>query len=72
MTMKTPEELNDGNMCEMFRFISGIDEMAMNAEMGLYFDFHQEGGYPRGCPGLDCNTVVITLTKGNQCLEIKL
>ena len=63
MTMKTPEELNDGNMCEMFRFISGIDEMAMNAEMGLYFDFHQEGGYPRGCPGLDCNTVVISLNK---------
>ena len=53
MTMKTPEELNDANMCERFRFISGIDEMAMNAEMGLYFDFSQQGGYPGGCPGLD-------------------
>ena len=53
MTMKTPEELNDANMCERFRFISGIDEMALNAEMGLYFDFSQQGGYPGGCPGLD-------------------
>ena len=33
-------------------FISGIDEMALPCEMGLYFEFQNRGnGYPTGCPG---------------------
>ena len=54
MTMKTPQELNNVEMCERFRYISGLDEMALTAEMGLYFAFQDNGnGYPSGCPGFD-------------------
>lgn len=35
-------------------FIPGIDEMAINAEIGLYFDFNvTEHGFPTGCPGFE-------------------
>ena len=51
---KTPEELNDKNMCEKFRFVTGLDETALNCEMGLYFEFGTDyNGYPTGCPGFD-------------------
>ena len=34
--------------------ISGLDEMAIPAEIGLYFDFNvTEDGVPYGCPGLE-------------------
>jgi len=39
--------------CERWRIIVGVDEMALPAEMGLYFDFNQTNGFPTGCPGLE-------------------
>jgi len=39
--------------CERWRFVMGVDEMALPAEMGLYFDFNQTDGFPTGCPGFD-------------------
>ena len=51
-TQKTPNQLNHG--CESYRFISGIDEMALPCEMGLYFEFQNRGnGFPTGCPGFE-------------------
>ena len=54
ITEKTPTQLNDKrNGCEAFRFISGIDEMALPCEIGLWFGFKNRGnGFPTGCPGL--------------------
>ena len=38
----------------MYRFISGLDEMALPCEMGLYFDFNVTAdGTPSGCPGFE-------------------
>ena len=45
----SPRQLNSG--CEKFRFISGVDEMALSCEMGLYFQFEVKDGFPTGCPG---------------------
>jgi len=39
--------------CERFRFISGADEIALNAEMGLYREFEVTDGVIHGCPGLE-------------------
>ena len=44
-------DVNGG--CEQFRFISGIDEIAMNCEMGLYREFEVDDGIIHGCPGLE-------------------
>ena len=38
--------------CEKYRFAHGLDEMAINAEMGLYLKFDQINGIPSNCPGL--------------------
>jgi len=55
MTEKTPNQLSQPwKYCEAYRFISGIDEMALPCEMGLYFEFQNRGnGFPTGCPGLE-------------------
>ena len=50
-TEKTPQQLSQLSYCEAYRFISGIDEMALPCEMGLYFDFQNKDGFPTGCPG---------------------
>lgn len=43
-------DVNTG--CELFKFIVGVDEMAIPSEIGLYFDFEvTEDGIPYGCPG---------------------
>merc|ERR1719450_829633 len=42
---------NEG--CEKFRLISGADEIALNAEMGLYREFEVTDGVIHGCPGLE-------------------
>jgi len=43
---------NVNNGCEAYRFISGVDEMALSCEIGLYYDFNvTEDGIPYGCPG---------------------
>ena len=40
--------------CERWAFNFGIDEMALSAEMGLYFDFKvTDDGIPYGCPGFE-------------------
>ena len=40
--------------CEKWAFIYGIDEMALNCEMGLYREFNVTAeGTPYGCPGLE-------------------
>ena len=45
-------KINNG--CEKFNLVSGLDEMALPAEMGLYFDFDvTEDGIPYGCPGFE-------------------
>ena len=50
-----PSAEGDNNVnhgCEAYRFISGVDEMALSCEMGLYYDFKvTEDGIPYGCPG---------------------
>ena len=54
LTDKLPNQFNHGwENCETFKFISGIDEMALTCEMGLYFDFQNKDGYPTGCPGFE-------------------
>ena len=52
-TEKSPAQLSrPWEFCESYRFISGIDEMALPCEMGLYFEFQNRGnGFPTGCPG---------------------
>ena len=43
--------------CERWAFNFGIDEMALSAEMGLYFDFKvTPDGVPYDCPGFDLFT----------------
>jgi hypothetical protein len=43
---------NVGWGCEAYRFISGVDEMALSCEMGLYYDFNvTDDGIPYGCDG---------------------
>ena len=52
LTDKTPDQFNHaGENCETFHFISGIDEMALTCEMGLYFEFQNNNSFPTGCPG---------------------
>ena len=42
------------NGCESYKFISGLDEMALPSEIGLYFGFDvTDDGIPYGCPGLE-------------------
>ena len=54
LTDKTPNQFNHAwENCETFKFISGIDEMALTCEMGLYFDFQNNNGFPTGCPGFE-------------------
>merc|ERR1712137_726467 len=46
----------DGNVnsgCERFRNTPGRDEIALNAEMGLYREFEVTDGIIHGCPGLE-------------------
>ena len=52
-----PNERNDKKGCERYRFAFGLDDMTMNAEMGLYLQFDQVNGIPvvgvnGTCPGL--------------------
>ena len=43
-----------GGGCESYRFISGLDEMAIPSEIGLYFNFEvTDDGIPYGCPGME-------------------
>ena len=41
-----------GPIHDSFRFANGGDEMAMNAEIGLYLQFDVDNGIPKNCPGL--------------------
>eukprot|EP00931_Biecheleriopsis_adriatica_P087183 TRINITY_DN6168_c0_g1_i1.p1 TRINITY_DN6168_c0_g1~~TRINITY_DN6168_c0_g1_i1.p1 ORF type:complete len:703 (+),score=83.65 TRINITY_DN6168_c0_g1_i1:56-2110(+) len=46
------DDVNGG--CEAYRFIPGHDEMALPAEMGLYYDFNvDQNMIPYGCPGFE-------------------
>ena len=56
-------QVNGG--CEQYRFISGLDEMALPCEIGLYFDFNVTAdGIPSGCPGLELfNATYFDLSK---------
>ena len=54
LTEKEPADLNNSwDYCQWFALISGIDEMALTCEMGLYFDFQNRDGFPTGCPGFE-------------------
>ena len=57
-------DLNVNGGCERFRFISGIDEIAMNCEMGLYKDFEVDDGIIHGCPGLEHFNASMTGDRG--------
>ena len=47
-----PSGINQG--CEQMMLIFAADEMAINSEMGLYFDFKvTDDGIPYGCPQFD-------------------
>ena len=48
----TRNDVDDIEGCEKYRFAFNLDEMAINAEMGLYFQFDQINGIPVNCPGL--------------------
>ena len=51
-TMEQDDDVHDG--CEKWAFIYGIDEMALNCEMGLYRKFDvTPDGIPYGCHGLE-------------------
>ena len=43
---------DDTRGCEKYRFAFGLDGMAINAEMGLYYKFEQQNGLLLGCSGL--------------------
>ena len=47
----TDMDINGG--CEKYRFISGIDEIALNSDIGLYREFEVDDGILHGCPGLE-------------------
>ena len=54
---KPRNDVEDLKGCEKYRFAFGLDDMAMNAEMGLYLQFDQVNGIPvvganGTCPGL--------------------
>jgi len=52
VTEEDDKNINTG--CERYQFISGLDEMALPCEIGMYFDFNvTEDGIPYGCEGLD-------------------
>ena len=63
--------------CEKYRFAFGADEMAMNAEMGLYLQFDVENGIPQNCPGfeqfnMDHWKISMELTLRSQILGLTL
>ena len=41
-----PDEVEDIKGCEQYRFATGLDDMTINAEMGLYLRFDQINGIP--------------------------
>jgi len=48
------EDPHPNGGCEMWLFISGRDEIALNSEIGLYLDFEVDpNGIIYGCPGLE-------------------
>ena len=49
-TIADDNNFNGG--CERYRFIVGLDEMVLSAEMGLYKKFQVVNNTPTGCPGL--------------------
>ena len=52
MSIEDDQDVNRG--CERYRFINGLDEIALSSELGLYFDFEvTDDGIPYGCPGLE-------------------
>jgi len=52
VSIEDDQNVNGG--CESYRFISGLDEMAIPSEIGLYFNFEvTDDGIPYGCPGLE-------------------
>jgi len=61
-------DMEDDNInagCERMRFIAGADEIALNAEMGLYKQFEVDDyGVIYGCPGLEIFNRTMRGTKG--------
>ena len=49
----TRNDVDDIQGCERYRFAFGLDEMAVNAEIGLYFQFDQINGIPVNCSGFE-------------------
>ena len=41
-----PDKVEDINGCEKYRFATNLDDMTINAEMGLYLKFDQVNGIP--------------------------
>jgi len=56
-------DVNGG--CESYRFIPGHDEMALPAEIGLYYDFKVDADMiPYGCPGFENFNLLMWKSKG--------
>jgi len=48
---KTRNFWDDKKGCEKYRFAFTLDEMAINAEIGLYYEFDEVNGIPTSCSG---------------------
>ena len=62
----TRNDVDDIQGCETYRFAFGLDEMAINAEMGLYFKFDEVNGIPVNCKGLKDFNMETWKRKPNQ------
>jgi hypothetical protein len=63
------DDLNTG--CERMRFISGADEIAINAEMGLYKQFEvDDDGVIYGCRGLEIFNTTMRGTKARTVWSV--
>merc|ERR1719483_543290 len=63
------DDINNG--CERMRFISGADEIAINAEMGLYKQFESdEDGIISGCRGLEIFNTTMRASKGRTVWSV--
>ena len=63
------DDLNSG--CERMRFIIGADEIAINAEMGLYKQFEvDDDGVIYGCRGLEIFNTTMRGTKGRTVWSV--
>jgi len=62
----TRNEQDDIKGCEKYRFAFGLDEMTINAEMGLYYKFEEVNGIPTSCSGFSNFNMAAWTKPGNR------